>query len=112
MRALDIIKSNSEIIPALLNALTDDWSLCDDDDKDSFMVLINEDREAHPDVKPDKILVSALENEGFISIDKNRSDAKGQKRKFMNFFDEPVPIPFVYFYKVTAKGKSLVDSSQ
>ena len=90
---------------SLLKAIQDGWALADQDDADAHMVLVNADRDERDDLKPLKSLVFQLEAEGLIKLDLKKSDSKGAKRKFLDFFGEKESIPFVYFYEVTTKGR-------
>ena len=98
---------NAAIIPELFKAIKADWALCDDRDEDSFMVLVDEQRDIHPTLKPEKTLVNNLEKDGYIKLDAARSSKKGEAREMMEWFDGPVPVPFVYIYQVTPKGHAL-----
>lgn len=96
--------NESEKIVLLIDAIKNNWAVCDDRDEDSFMVLVNADRDEREDFKPSKELVAKLENEGLVELDESRSDLKGQERSFNDFFGKITPIPFVYMYKITKKG--------
>ena len=90
----------------LIEAIDNDWAVCDDNDEDDFMVLINEDREELEELKPLKKLVSVMEEEGLILLDNERSDSRDAKREFDDYFDEIVPIPFVFMYNITKEGRT------
>ncbi len=109
MSDAQLIKENIALILELFKAIESDWAICDDNDEDSFMVLVNESRDTHKTLKPSKELVTILEQRGYIELDLNRSDEKGKPREFMEFFDnKKSAIPFVYFYFIAPKGTSLV----
>ena len=97
--------SDAKIILKLLKAIEDDWALTDQNDADAHMVLVNADRDERDDLKPLKVLVLQLEAEGLIKLDLKKSDSRGAKREFLDFFGEKEAIPFVYFYKITPKGR-------
>ncbi len=100
-----MINENKNLIKELLNAIESDWAICDEKDKDEHMVLVNEDRDEHPTLKPLKSLVQQIEKEEYILFDEKKSDAKDKEREYMDFLDKKIPVPFVYFYEVTDKGK-------
>ena len=100
--------SDAKIVLKLLKAIQDDWALTDENDADAHMVLVNADRDKRNDLKPLKTLVSQLEAEGLIKLDLKKSDPRGAKREFLDFFGEKESIPFVYFYEVTAKGRKFI----
>jgi len=108
MSNAQIIKDHAAQIPKLFKAIEKDWVICDDNDEDDFMVLVNEDRDLHKNLKPPKTLINALEIEDYIKLDLEQSDEKGKPREFMDWFDGPKAIPFVYFYNLTSKGKLLL----
>ena len=99
-------KDEINIILNIFKAIDDDWAICDDRDEDEHMVIINEDRETKADLKPSKKLIAKLEEQGLIELDKLNSDIKGSNREYMDFGDEDIPVPFVYMYKLTSKGKA------
>ena len=53
--------TESEEIILLLEAIIEDWAVCDDSDEDDCMVLVNADRDEREDFKPSKELVSKVE---------------------------------------------------
>ncbi|MFK8012696.1 MAG: hypothetical protein AB8B80_11680 [Marinicellaceae bacterium] len=89
----------------LIEAIDNDWAVCDDSDEDDCMVLVNENRDEMKSFRPSKSLVKSLEDEGLIELDSGRSDRKGAERKFDQFLDETYPIPFVFMYRITVKGR-------
>ena len=102
-----MFSENMQTVRALLDAIKADWALVDDSDDDDFYLLVNEDRDEHPTLKPGKALVRSLEDDGYLEFDEARSDARGQAREFMEMFGEPEPVPWVFFFRVTGKGQSL-----
>jgi len=102
-----MIRGDKNLIIEIFQALETDWALCDEKDEDDHMVFVNEDRDQHETLKPSKALVKELEKEQYIQLDEKRSDPKERERDYMEFFEETIPVPFVYFYKVTKKGKEL-----
>lgn len=103
---------DTDLILQLFQAIDDDWAICDDNDEDQHMVLVNEDRDERDDLTPSKLLIAQMEDEGLIELDTERSDPKGAKREFMDFLDKKMPVPFVYLYKVTDKGRKLIAESK
>src|SRR5262245_12937641 len=99
---------DTEIALQLFEAIKGDWALTDENDADTHMVLVNMDRDKREDLKPPKTLVPQLEAEGFIEMDIERSDSKGSQREFLDFLGERTPIPFVYLYKITEKGRKFI----
>lgn len=98
---------NLDLILELFDAIEADWALCDENDDDEHLVLVNEDRDEHPTLKPLKSLVQSLEVDGYLQFDESKSDSKEKQREYMNFFNQIVPIPFVYCYQVTDKAREL-----
>lgn len=97
------LKTMLEVIASINN----DWALCDDNDDDEFMTLVDSNRMIREDLKPPKILVQEMEQEGLIVTD----DEYGE-REYMDIFGEQKPIPFVYLYIVTNKGNELYKKNQ
>jgi hypothetical protein len=91
-----------QIVLEILSALDDGWALVDDADELNYMLLVNEDRDERDDLKPLKSLVSKMEDEGLIE-----DNDKPTKRRYMEIFGRVKPIPSVYMYIVTQKGKEL-----
>ncbi len=91
-------------LPELLEAIDNDWAVCDNSDSDEHMTLVNADRVEHPTLHPPKALFEELEAEGLVRFDPAKSTAKGKPREYMEFLDEQVPDPFVYFYVLTGSG--------
>lgn len=105
-------KEEINMIIKIFKAIEDDWAICDDSDKDEHMVLVNEDREIKDDLKPPKNMIYNLEEEGLIELNKELSDKKGSVREYMESLKGgEIPIPFVFFYKITDKGKSFRDKN-
>ncbi|WP_041598567.1 hypothetical protein [Hahella chejuensis] len=103
-----MIKDRDKIIVNLLRAIDKDWAVCDDSDEDDFMVLVNESRDVHKRLRPPKELVTELEEKGFIKIDEKRSSPKGSNREYWEIMGEKRPVPIVYMYTVTPKGRNLL----
>ena len=99
---------DTKIVLKLLKAIHDDWALTDQNDADAHMILVNEDRDERKDLKPPKALVLQLEAEGLIELDLRRSDSRGAKREFLDFFGEKQPVALVYCYKLTAQGRKFM----
>ena len=99
---------DTEVALQLFEAIKGDWALTDENDTDSFMVLVNMDRDKREDLKPPKTLISQLEAEGFIEMDIERSNSRGSQREVLDFLGESTPIPLVYLYKITEKGMKFI----
>jgi hypothetical protein len=93
-----------ENLHLLLQAIQSDWALVDEKDSDKHYILVNNDRDEHPDLKPLKSYIKELELEDLIAFEPNKSDALDKVREYSEFFGEISPVPFVYFYKLTEKG--------
>ena len=106
-----ITEENIPLIIELFEAIKADWAICDDNDEDEHMVLVDEDRDEHPTLQPPKSLIYKLESEGYIQLDTTMSDPKGKEREYMNFMDKMVPVPFVFFYKITHKGNAFYNAN-
>ena len=65
-----MFSENMQTVRALLDAIKADWALVDDSDDDDFYLLVNEDRDEHPTLKPGKALVRSLEDDGYLEFDK------------------------------------------
>lgn len=102
-----MIPENRNLVVELLEAIEADWALCDEKDEDQHMILVNEDRDEHQSLRPQKSLVRELEAEGYLQFDESKSDPKNKRREYMEFLDETIPVRFVYFYTVTDKGREL-----
>ena len=89
----------------LLDAIAHDWAVCDDSDDHDHMTLVNEDRDVHPTLKPPKDLFPRLEVDGLIVFNAELSHPKDAERQYMEFLDERIPEPFVYFYALTEAGR-------
>lgn len=94
----------NENLARLLQAIGSDWALVDENDSDEHYILVNSDRDEHPDLKPSKSYVEELEKEGFIVFEPNKSDPKNKEREYSEFLGEVSPVPLVYFYELTEKG--------
>lgn len=90
----------------LLQSIDDEWAVCDDSDAHEHMTLVNPDRDQHPTLRPPpKSLFDELESGGLLAFDSSRSTAKGVPREYIEFLDEQVPEPFVYFYLLTDRAR-------
>ncbi len=92
-------------VAEVLEAIASDWAICDDSDDHDYMTLVNEDREVHPTLKPPKDLFPRLEADGLIVFNAELSHPRVGERQYMEFLDERIPEPFVYFYTLTEAGK-------
>lgn len=104
-----MISENAKLIVELFEAIEADWALCDDRDEDKHLVLVNESRDEHQSLRPLKKIVLELEEKGYLKFDESKSDSKQKERVYMHILDQRTPIPFVYFYKVTEKGRELYE---
>lgn len=93
----------------LLQAIDDDWAVCDDNDAHEHMTLVNLDRDQHPTLLPPKSLFDELESAGLLMFDSSRSTAKGAPRDYIEFLDEQIPEPFVYFYILTDLAREYLE---
>jgi len=100
--------NNSKLVIELIQAIDADWAFCDKSDDDNYFVLINEDRDEHPSLKPQKSLIQKMESEGYIWFDEKRSDSREKERGYMEFLDEFEPVWLVFFYKVTGRGREII----
>ena len=104
-----MLNHNSEIFIEILTFIKDDWAFCDKSDDDSEYALVNENREEHISIKPQKDLISSLEEQGYIVFDGDKSDSRSSEREYMEFFDEVEPVWKVFCFKVTAKGEKVIN---
>jgi hypothetical protein len=89
----------------LLEAIDNDWAICDDNDDHDYMTLVNEDREEHPALRSPKSHFADLEAQRLVIFDEELSHPKNASREYMDFLGERVPEPFVYFYTLTDRGR-------
>ncbi len=94
-------QTETEIMLGVIDALYNGWTLCDDDDTEKYMVLVDENRAIKEDIKPLKSLIRKMEQSNLIST----NDAY-EEREYMDIFGELKPVPFVYMYEVTRKGST------
>lgn len=88
-------EQTSEII-AILKALDEDWAIVDEYPNEDYLVLVNESRMVMEGFFPRKALVQIMEDQGLIK------DSEKKRRS------KPGQIPYVYFYKLTDKGRALL----
>ena len=96
----------------LLEAIDNDWAICDDSDDHDHMTLVDEDREEHPTLRPPKSLFPALEAKGLVTFNEQLSHPKNSPREYMEFLDDRIPEPFVYFYMLTDIGREYLRRSR
>ena len=89
----------------LLEAIGNDWAVCDDSDEHDYMTLVNEDRDEHPALRPPKSLFAELEAEGLVTLDETLSHSRDSERQYMDLLGERIPEPFVYFFRLTDLGR-------
>lgn len=102
-------------IIAILKALDEDWALVDDYPNEDYLVLVNESRMEMEDFFPKKALVTMMADQGLI---KDKPTTRPEPETFSSFVlhedgrtEEVIqPVPHVYFYEVTSKGRSLLRS--
>ena len=92
----------------ICKAVEKDWAFTDPSDDMDCYVLVNSNRTENKRLKPEKDFVSWMETEGLLEFSKARSDRRGKKREVMDFGDEKVVVPLVYFFKLTSKGLKLL----
>lgn len=98
---------DTSLLTLVVEAIDDDWAFTDKDDDDPYFVLVNESRNEHDSFKPEKMAIQLLEERGLIEFCTKRSDPKNKQREHMDFLDETLTVPFVYFYIVTDEGRRL-----
>ena len=112
-REFPMDEQTSEII-AVLKALDEDWAIVDEYPDEDFLVLVNESRMVMEDFFPKKTLVQMIEDQGLI---KDSGTKRRPKPETFSYFapdaDDTIKeftsqIPHVYFYKLTAKGRALL----
>ena len=101
MREID-----GSLLAQVVEAIDDDWAFTDTDDDEPYFVLVSESRTEHETFRPDKKAIQLFETEGLIEFCHKRSDPKTKEREYMDFLDETITVPFVYFYTVTDKGRT------
>ncbi len=97
------------LLAQVAKAIDDDWAFTDKDDDEPYFVLVSESRTEHESFRPDKKAIQLFEAEGLIEFCHMRSDPKTKEREYMEFLDETLTVPFVYFYAVTDKGRKRVE---
>ena len=94
---------NSETINTMLqviNAIDQDRALSDDSDNHIYVTLVDNNRSIKNDLKPLKSLIKTMEEDGLIETDDHFGD-----REYMKLLGSNYPVPFVYIYEVTKKGR-------
>lgn len=101
-------------IIAELFELVDEWSVCDDRDDDKHMVLVDENRDTHPTLLPEKTLVYALIDRGYLEYEE-WSEHPDQQREYVVVplgytgpASDPTPVPKVLSFRVTASGRRFI----
>ncbi len=105
--ALPFYRSELRMLFDLIEA---GWALTDDDDDDGFLKLVDEGRNTHPVIQPRKELIHHLVNRGLIEFQET-SQQFGLEREWSGSGDYEYPVPFVYFFDVTAQGKRWSESA-
>jgi hypothetical protein len=102
------IMSQDEIpvIKRILQAIHDDWAICDDSDDLDHMVLVNECREVMDDLKPKKRLIQEMEQMELIETPSHYGE-----REYIDFGKSRTPVHFVYTYFITDKGYALLHAA-
>jgi len=98
---------DKSLLAQVIEAIDDDWAFTDKDDDDPYFVLVSESRSEHQSFRPGKKEIQHFETEGLIEFCRKRSDPRTKEREYMDFLDEKLTVPFVYFYTVTERGRRL-----
>jgi len=103
-------------IIAVLKALDEDWALVDDYPDEDYLIFVNESRMEMEDFFPKKALVTLMADQGLINDDSNPPSQPETLSYFMTHEDGRTEEviehgPHVYLYKLTPKGRSLLQSA-
>src|SRR5690348_2516510 len=88
----------------ILKAIQSDWAFTDPDDELPHYVLVNESRQEHQLLRPEKPLVAQMEDDGLITLCTERGQPRGTEREVMDFFGKKIVVPLVHFFRITDRG--------